>query len=325
MRLLVAYIIAHMVIALSMWPTDFYRNSTDTYYTKEYIYDNNLNLYAPIQFTSVGIQSFLQNTFNNSLYPEVLSNNFSHLVQFFEQAKRTKQQRAYIKSVLRLFTNKLKSTSYVNTYAFEALLEQLPGLLNEYFITFKLNELDAVQSTINELLYSSFLSKFGILKENPQLFFDSLSQEITNTLNNKYVFINEISADELRKTVIVFMELSLNKLIWSPQEQIQTWESVKRIGNHLEALAESNIIADIDDLNDLFITLIERYCFFLDIMQEELTIDFYEKIKSDLALHTFSFLELEESEEFIETKKQRLIRALAQGEAKARSTLIKTS
>jgi len=282
--------------------------------------DTLASLHMPIVFTNSGIHNFFKQTYSHPRYAqEILAHDFSHMAQFLNYGKKMGQKRAYVKSVIRLFTNKLKSTPFVNGYAFLQMLQQLRPLLGDYFIVFKLGDLDPAKSAINDLLYSTFINQFDSFKEDPKLFFNSLSAQIVESLNSRYEFTEDVSADELRKSLLLLIEIGLGKLVWAPQEEADTWELCKNISNEIATLVDSNIIADPDDLNDLYISLIERYCYFLDIANGDLSIDFFEKVKHSVASDSLLMLDMEEQEVGIEPKAERLIRALAEGEAKVRA------
>lgn len=282
--------------------------------------DGIASLHAPVKFTSNGIELFLKNIFSHHEYSkEVLAHNFSHLIQFLQHGKRMGQKRTYCKEVVRLFGNKLKSTPFVNPYAFLQLLKELPELLYEYFIIFKMADLDPAKLLVNELALNHFAQNVSIFKENPKQFFDDLSTQIIDSLNNRYHLTEEITAEELRKSLLLFLEIALSKLVWSPYEQTETWQLCKNIADQLAVLMETNIIADPDDLNDLYVTLVERYCYFLEVTNPDLPVSFFEKLKHSVASESHLFLEMEEQENSIATKSERLMHTLLQGEAKARA------
>jgi len=55
------------------------------------VQDNTPDLCAPIQFSPVGINTFLKHTYNHPLYSkEILPNNLFHLTQFLEHGKKNK-------------------------------------------------------------------------------------------------------------------------------------------------------------------------------------------------------------------------------------------
>lgn len=253
------------------------------------------------------VSEFLKDIFNAPAYAEdFLPNNFFHMVELLDYGKQTHKDNLYIKAVIRLFANKMKASSYVNVYAFSDLLAQCPSLLDHHFVIKSENALNSLKDIIYELQYQSFTSRFPEFKSNPETFLSNLSQQIED-------------ASELRKLMSLFLEVCLNKLIWNPNDQFETWTSTKVIADHLAALYQKSIIADLEDLNSLCITLLERYCFFLDIAGSQIEIETYEKIRHDINSCSTPLLDLAEQEDILETKAQRLNRCLLSLEAKARA------
>lgn len=282
--------------------------------------DSTFSFNTPIKFSSSGITCFLKHTYNCPEYAQdFLPNNFAHILQFFEYGNNTHQPREYIKSIMRLFTNKLKASTYVNAYAFSDMLEQLPLLLEGYFTIDISRAIDSLHKKINNVLYESFLSKFSSFKKEPDAFFNNISQEIIHIINQNDQIIDNVNAQELRHSLIRFLDLGLNRLVWSPDDQEKTWEIAKTISQQLVRLHEHTIINDTDDLNDLFITLLERYCFFLDLTSTDLSLETYKKIKDDIVSQSLLLFELEEQEQFVEKKSQRFMRAVLETEAKHRA------
>lgn len=282
--------------------------------------DTAASLHAPVKFTNNGIQLFLKQTFNHPSYAqEILAHDFTHLLQFMDHGQKMNQKRTYCKSVLRLFSNKLKATPFVNAYAFSSMLDQLPQQLSNYFMIFKLGDLDPARLLVNEISMQYFASQVTMFKDNPKMFFDDLSMQIIDALNNRYQISEEITVEELRKSILLLLEIGLSKLVWTPDDNLDTWQLCKKIAEQLVVLIDTNIIADPDDLNDLFITLIERYCYFLDITSADLSADFFDKLKHIIASESCLLLEMDEQEQGIETKAERLMRAIMEGQARARA------
>ncbi len=290
------------------------------YQRNEGVQANVTKLCAPITMTTAGIHDYIRLVYNNPQYTqEILPNDFSHLIQFLKHGIATKQSRAYLQSTLRLFTNKLKACPYVNACAFNELLEQLPALLQPHFLTTRTYAIDRLQKRINTVLYSQFLEKFDRFKADPNLFFSDLSHIILDELDAANAELTFISPKEMHKAVLTFLEIGLSKLMWSPYDKQATWHTVVSISEHLTQLLENSILANTDDLNDVFVSLTERYCYFLDIAANDLPISFYREVSQQVVSTTLPLLLLEEQEDFIESKAQRLLRSLTHAEARCRS------
>jgi hypothetical protein len=279
-------------------------------------------LHAPITLSAHGIDAFLRTTFNSPLYSsDILPHDFSHFIQLLQHSKSmTHHRRAYIKSVVKLFGNKIKGAQYINAYAFSLMLDQLPDQLEEFFSLKRC--LDPTRSTkkVYTILEQTFLNKFDQFKEKPREFLDTLSHEIIESLEKDTELIAEdISLEQLRQSVVRFLEACVGKLVWSPEDHEAIWDSVKKISQQLEVLIDRNILTDASDLDDLYWSLIHRFCFFVDITGSDLPLEFYEKIRNDIASQQILLLELEEQEKSIEPKISHLKRALLNGEAKKRA------
>ncbi|HEV2600962.1 MAG TPA: hypothetical protein VGT41_01560 [Candidatus Babeliales bacterium] len=274
-------------------------------------------LLAPIDLSATGFNQFVCDVYNQKEYAdEVLPNDLDHVIQFLQYGKQLHQPHSYVQHVMRLFANKLKSSTYINASVFCHALKQLPDLMQSYFVVAQRPELHTLQENVNTLLYNSFLHKYSFFKANPSLFFNDLSQDIFSTLGIHAHEQEGVIAD-LRKTTLVFLEVALNKLIWNPEDGIDTWRSVKMIAEQLSVLMDHKIIHDFDDLNDLYITLVERYCLFVDIAATNLPHSFYVDIKQDLVMNNELLLKLEEQDTLITPKKDRLLATIFASEHRA--------
>lgn len=282
--------------------------------------DDTAKFYRAIQPTSQGITRYLEEVYNDPRYAtEILPNNFDHLMQFLAHGKQTHQSRAYAKSVMRLFLNNIKRSSYINAYAFSELMEKLPEMLEDYFMIYKFDRFDHAQKQINKLLYGTFSSpeQFAFFQREPEQFLDQLSHQLAEISTTTPTLDDDISIEELRRVIMTFLELALNKLVWSPQDGEDSWLCVKGIAHQLAELLERNIFDDTEDLNDLFISLVERYCYFLDITSPDTKVEFYEKVRQDIADNPVILFELEEQEEAITPKSDRMLGTLIRGQAQA--------
>lgn len=308
MNYILVLLICVTTIIQTVQGMDNKKNNTITYRSEDVEREEGLSLFSPVDASPDGIKNFLQHVYNRNEYLEILPTNLSHIVQFLEHGKKNKQSRAYTKSVVKLFSNKLKGVQYINAYAYSMMLAQLPDLLNNHFLIKRSNGLMKYKETLNSILYQTFLSKYDFFKKSPQEFFDVLSQEIIQTLQHDLPMLgDDITPDELRNTVVRFLEVGINKLVWHPEEHDKIWGNVKAISRQLEALMENNIIDDANDLDDLYWTLIHRLSYFIDIAHESLPAKFFETIKTDIASEQLLLVELEEQEALITSKRDHLM------------------
>lgn len=252
------------------------------------------------------IRSFFTDTFNHPGYPNFLSDNQMHLCNLLENGNKLGKGSAWVRGTIRLIANKMKASSYINAYAFSELLDQLPGLLEPHFVIKTDAMLGSLKDILYEIQYHSFKQNFPEFKANPEAFLSKLAEQLED-------------AAELRRVMMVFLEIGLSKLIWSPDDQFGTWLSAKRIADQLAGLYEKTIVTDVEDLNSLCISLLERYCLFLDIAGAQIDVQTFEKIKDDVSVCHTPLLDIEEQEALLETKAQRLMRCLIELEAKARA------
>ena len=280
-----------------------------------------IDFLSPITFNSEGITHFFTHVYNHSDYgSDFLPNNFSHLLQFLQHGQNTRQGASYAQSVLKLFGNKLKSAPYISAYAFSAMLGSLQELLKHYFTPPKPTSLVTLKTNVSDVLYSTFLSQFDAFKKNPKTFFNNLSNEIISSLNHELRSAEKkLKKEQLRQSVVRFLELCTGKLIWSPQEPSDIMPSLSTVSKQLAKMMNNHIIQDIDHLDDLFWSLTHRFCFFIELTGEQLPIAFYQNSKQDLLRKNLLLCSLEEQEKLITSKADRLMNALLTGEAKARA------
>lgn len=249
----------------------------------------------------------------------------SCLDQFIAYANVIEQPQMYLRSTFKLFSNKLKSCDYINPYQLLSILDQLfiqldsyvkPERVQSYLRNAMLlegNMFDRFQAVTNNLLYAKFSTEYETFKQDPDLFLEHISHDITQIAQE------EVKIELMRQSLVRFLEISLSKLVWSPAEQEKSWDNVKRISNKLAFLVERNILTDVNDLDDLFWSLIHRYCFFLDITSGMMPSRVYQAIRDEISSQQLILLELEEQDDFVERKGHCLNRTLIQAEIKTRA------
>lgn len=289
---------------------------------KQHIDNNNTNMmqffFRQPKYTRSSIKCFLKHIYNNNKYAQnFLSLNFSHIATFLSYSNETDLPRDYIAKIMTLFGQKLKSTTYINSYAFCDLLEVLPSLIKSHFNQEK--EKNCKIESFKECLYSYLLTDFKKLKENPNTALEELSNKIYNIAFRDADQSQDISIIKLQHAVISFLEIALSKLIWSPIDQEEVWLSVKSIAHNIEQLHNNNIIPDVYFLDQLLWSLVYRFTYFLGLAGAELSQKCYQVIQEDLATQESALWSLPEQEAFITTKLAYLEEYLLEAEIRSRA------
>ncbi len=255
---------------------------------------------------------------------EILPHNFSYMSQLLQHGSVSKQAPEYAQNVISLFSKLLKGSEYVNSYVFSDLIQTLPEHLKHYLGSFHLESsgtlllssdldmLERMERTISHLVFNKFTQDFDTCKTNPRLFLDDLSKRVFAATTQ------EVNMELLRQTLVRFLEVGLGKLVWSPKDPEQSWQSVKNISDRLATLMEQNVIGDLNDLDDLYWSLLHRYRYFLEIHGSDLSLAFYQKLKAEITESKISLLDLAEQESFIESKASCLLHTVLAQEAKKR-------
>lgn len=270
-----------------------------------------VSLFLPtVQFTADGVSTFFNQTFNREEYgTEFLPHSFSHMVQFLRYAYNTHQPLEFSEGVIRLFNQKLKSSVYVSAPAFERFLTQAPSIMEHQFAQKPYDLWHEFKST----LWSTFKKNFTFLQRHPDGFFEELSKHLERQVEKSV-----ITPERARATFTRFCLSGLDKVIWCPQDQEETWYCFKKLGNLIQALHAKKIVPDELDMNDMYWSLVERYCFFLQLSGPQLSLKTCALIKEDLANQAVPWLLHKEQEAHIPTKTERLVTALLKTEARIR-------
>lgn len=272
-------------------------------------------LSSPLTFNPDCFNQFLSNVYNTLEYATtVLPNSMHHMLQIFDYGIRYHQPRSFYKSVVKLFHNKLKAGEYVNPYAFSDMLDKVSPLIKAQVISHEQDRLERLTTNINDMLYQSFVSNFNLFKNNPKTFLNDLSQTIVRHIEKSSD--EEVSIAQLQGTILRFFESSISKLVWSPEDKEKSWHQVKKIAEQLADLLEHDIIATTDELDDLYWSLVHRYAFYLDVAQTQIAPETYAYIRTDIESNSSVLFELDEQEPLITSKKQHLLHALLDYEAK---------
>lgn len=234
-------------------------------------------------------------------------------------------QPLYAQAIFKLFSNIAKGVPYVNAYTLSDSLREIAdcmpyymdkGYKNALGVTHNVDEghqYDQFKATVNTMLYCKFSTEYEAFKRDPDQFLQQISHEIS--VVNQHM----MDLDKLRNTMVRFLELTLAKVIWSPEDQAYTWVCVKDIARGLSALFDAGVLEDINDLDDLFWSLVHRYVYFLDVVGSLMPSALFTQIQNDLAQSDLVLLTLPEQDTFMISKATILQRAIERAQMKARS------
>ena len=266
------------------------------------------------------IISIQQKLRNPEYTREILPNDFSHLSQLLTFGHNNTQSTLYARSVINSFTNLLKRSQYVNSKAFSVLLENLPMQLMPYFslpasrayiadsALYDASFTDRFGATVNSMLYSKFSSEYESFRQDPNAFLRSIGTNIVTIAQE------EMMQTQVRQSFIRFCEIALSKLIWDPAAQEATWSITKKISDQLARFLELNILDDTNDLEDLYATLLNRYCYFIEITATDMTPSFFASIRNDLKSNDLVLFALNEQDTILEPKLAYMQRTLIDAE-----------
>lgn len=271
-------------------------------------------------YNKLSIKSFLENVYNNNAYAQrFLAFNFSHMHTLLTYAQENEKPKAYVVSVLKLFTQKLKSATYINAYAFSELLILLPELLKPLALS-DLSHKEVIKRAVKDRLYTFFLQEFNELKESPEDTLNKLSNNLYDIAHTQSSYSSDdIALTELQQSIGKFLEVTLGKLIWCATDQQEVWKSVKDISYNLELLLVNNSIANVETLDELYWTLIHRFCYFLNVAGNQLKQECYHTIQEDLTHKRFTLWASPEREAYITSKEDHFKQALLDSEVRSRA------
>ena len=277
------------------------------------------DLVAPVKFTTDGIQYFLTNVYDNPKYTkEIFPNNMNHFLQFLDFGIKTNQNLEFVEQVIRLFRQKVMCTEYVCAQETARVADRLVSMLEGFEIKGK-SENKNHEQAVKEICYNMFLSDFERFKSNPDAFLTDLSKQVCKGLENSAICSKQTSSKHIQNLIIRFMETTLSKVLWSPQDGKNAWEEFKVLGESVYTLYNRKIIESQDDLNDLVKIIVERFNYFLNIAGADMPVEFYQAARNDLTENKLPWLSTEELEKDITSKLDSLKKCLMQGQIKAQA------
>ena len=269
---------------------------------------------------------YVKDIYNQRDYAKALSQDPSHIIKFFEESNELNVSMDAFYVGLRLFYNKLKECEIVDATMILDLLKRLPPLLERYFGEHVeldvVADFDSMQKNMELIIISKCTEKLPEFAIRPQMCAAEIAQDLTDFYRQQIGAIqqkvkNFKAKERLRDMLIKFFELSLSKAMWYVREREDVWQTFVDLSNQLYNLGNCGVIDHSDDLDDLFWSLVLRYCFFIDLMGPQLPLTFYDEVEQALENKSVSFLELGELDKSIMSKKDILLENLLVAKVRA--------
>jgi len=286
-------------------------------------YENFLNNdeYKKQQFND-SLETYIKKEYNSLDYAEYISQNGTHFIELLkvvDSLQLKNEAIIYFYTVFKLFNDKIKAIDLIDHSVLHQILEEFPAILHPYFKSQGKNFSTNLSRLVDIAIKSKLESPIKAVK--PQSSVKSFKSDILNIFssahNNEKDFIE--NSFKLRGIIVRFLENALGKTIWSKSHYETNWNSFIILAAFINKLFELNIIDDEDDIDSLKWSLTHAFCRFTDILGHHLPLGFYENIEDDLAAKIIPFLEEEEQDAFITSKKITLARALFKGKNKAKA------
>lgn len=275
------------------------------------------------------LSDYIGNVYNQRDYAGKLSQDASHLVNFFELSDELNLNQTTVYVGLRLFHNKIKSCEIIDDTVLLQVLEPMGRYLEKHFQVeepmYKTN-LSFIRKHTEDILLARFTHQYAQFQAEPDKFLCNISEEITKIFKDEFSSLEKIIKDQqekiearerLRNMTMRFLETSLSKTMWNTQSFEGIWCSFQKIAYDLQTLAVRGIVNHMDDLDSLFWSHVHRFCYFLDLVGSHLPLEFYDEVACDLHNGMIFFLEEQEQDACIRTKKETLSEVLAQAKMRA--------
>ncbi len=271
-------------------------------------------------------KKYLTEVYNDPQYAQILSQNATYILEFLDISNEFALSCEDIYIVLRLFNHKLKQAGLIDDTVAHQLFPRFPGMVKHHFKKKKRKEAAfvATKKNIASLLLTKFTSEPEMLQNESASFIDDLSFSLASLVElakapekSPEDETKEQQQNKLRSMIVIFFNTILDKLYWNcnfPQTILTSFET---LSNEIIRLGSKGIIDDADDLDSLLWSLTLRFCYFIDAFGKYLPASFFEDLEKKVLDEEIKFLEFDEQDMGIKSKKEILLEYIKTGREKA--------
>lgn len=266
--------------------------------------------------------SFIKEHYNSLNYAEYLSQNSDEVVELLHltaTSNLSEDTIPYLCTIIKLFHEKMKQCELIDDSAVHHIIKTFPLLFEEFFTNHMTSFLDEIKRILEHRIMS--LCSLPQLSTQPYLLTGHLPSALAEAYRDHHTAFRDHfeMMHKLRGMIVRFCEMLLSKTVWSRTSYEGLWNSALTIANDIKQLHSSGILDDEDDRDSLEWSLTTRFCYFLDLTGSILPPSLYREIDNDLSARIVPFLETQEQDECIKTKKEVITECLMRNETKARA------
>jgi len=271
------------------------------------------------------IVDYVKAIFNSREAPKIIAQDGGSVVEFFRLSDELFLDIEDSYSCLRLLHNKVKSCEIIDDVALNEVLEVIPERLMRHFSdnSVPTYSVESLQKGMEKLMLDHFTNHFDMFQTSPDKFVSRLSHDLSEHARGvegkgkESILAGVEWKDRLRHLNVRFIENMLSKTVWDQNSYEGIWNSVMKSANSIYRLATYKVVGHMDDLDDLYMSLNSRFCWYLDFTAGTFPSSFYETIEEEVGGGAAFFLELGEQDEGIRSKKDVLLEAVMKAKSKA--------
>lgn len=255
---------------------------------------------------------------------QVFSQDGRDFLDFWTTASEVNLELEKAYTCFRLFFNHMKWCEVIDYTVVEHVLKATPQLFERYFEQPKTGpgEFNLMRDHVEDLMLGRFTDNLDCFHNEPDIFLSKLSTDVMSLVKSRLSSVQQEDEtreyqEKMRNILIRFSDMIISKLIWYENDYQRIWPSFIAIADSLHAIGTRGIINDQDNLDELWDSLVKRFVWFLDFRGSTLPVEFYEQVEEDLKSNVVFFLEVDEQDEGVKTKKEIVAEAIIKGKTKA--------
>jgi hypothetical protein len=262
----------------------------------------------PVAMHRIGVASFFADVFNVHGFGNYCC---SPLIDFLAYSSHTSDSLTFSLRIIDLFNARMKEATWLNAHD----VYEVCKALEMHVAPLVHRALDLRLMDVEKTLYKSLLMRFRDLKTNPEAFIHDVSVDIMAVVDT-----SEIA--RLRALCSGLIEAMLDRLIWSPEDEEEAWDSVKNIADALHNLYEVKIIVDAPMLNHCLWSLVYRFSYLIETAGEDFSLQSYQAMKRDIAQGDSIIFSFPDDREGLMNSRAQWLRAVViAGEVRAHQVL----